>query len=74
MSARFYNLSTVPDVDTNNDGLVDGTQTILNGSPVAGTGTGVNYFKGWSCWDLSLAAGNAATPTIGSGIPGWSYS
>ena len=42
MSARFYLLSTVPDIDANNDGTIDGTQTYTLGVLDAGSGTRVN--------------------------------
>ncbi len=64
MSARFYLLSTVPDIDANNDGIIDGTQTYSFGVLVAGSGTRVNYFKGWSCWDLPNSSSGTSVTTF----------
>ena len=74
MSARFYLLSTVPDIDANNDGTIDGTQTYTLGILDAGSGTRVNYFKGWTCWDLpNYNSGTATTVTTFTTTTTWTY-
>lgn len=81
MSARFFLLSTTPDVDTNNDGLVDGTGTFVGGVCSGGTATctAVNYHKGWTCWDLpNYNAGTSSSITkfetsVNHASPTWTY-
>lgn len=72
MSARFYLLSTVPDIDANNDGIVDGTQTSTLGVLDVGSGTRVNFFKGWTCWDLPNTSSGTSATTF-STTTTWTY-
>jgi hypothetical protein len=48
-SLRYYLMSTVQDVDANNNGLVDSTEVTLLGLT---TGTAVDWNKGWTCNDM----------------------
>lgn len=54
-SVRVYDLTTVADIDTNDDGYIDSTQLAdNNGDGVINTSdyTAVNYSKGWTCMDV----------------------
>ena len=59
VSARFYNLATIQDIDADDNGWIDGTEVDtpdpVDGVTVDGifdTGTDVDYAKGWTCVDL----------------------
>ena len=56
-SARVYRLDTVPDVDADADGFIDGTESYVDDdadplTPDVLTGTPVDLIKGWTCFDL----------------------
>lgn len=60
-SARFYDLTNVPDVDANNDGWIDGTEVYIDttGDGVLDTLDEVNtqavdYQKGWTCFEMPV--------------------